>query len=434
MTVRRGSSPWGLGGSSRISALSISALLIVPSIFLRPGTTAGAQEPDRIWGRVETASGRVYEGYIRWDGKEGSWVDLLNGSKERSREAEELWRGVVSRDQMRVVELSGFRISWDDRDYPETALSGIRFGHLRRLIVLEDQRVELELKSGESVVMEGGGPPMGNPTRVINVETPEQEYVGFAWADLAEICFGPALTSHQAEGTRLHGTVEDRFGDRYTGYISWNWVKILTTDLLRGEEDDPDQQIPFGRIAAIEKGLEGSRVFLTDGEQMFLSGSRDVDEGNLGIQISDPGLGVVEVKWGEFSAVRFHEPEAHVGYDAFDGGHRLRGTVFTQAGEEFTGRVVWDADETYSWELLDGEGRDIVYDIEFGKIATIERDSSRGVLVTLLDGRVIELEGSNDVKEENRGIFIQVDDQANPRIDGWVLVSWDDFRRIRFHH
>ena len=46
----------------------------------------------------------------------------------------------------------------------------------------------------------------------------------------------------------------------------------------------------------------------------------------------------------------------------------------------------------------------------------------------------VELEGSNDVDEDNKGIFIQVDDQARTRAEGWVVVSWDNFREIRFQH
>ena len=41
-----------------------------------------AQDGDRIWGQVHTKSGEVHEGFIRWDRNEGSWVDILDGSKE----------------------------------------------------------------------------------------------------------------------------------------------------------------------------------------------------------------------------------------------------------------------------------------------------------------------------------------------------------------
>ena len=43
---------------------------------------ASAQDSHRIWGRVQTVSGERYEGFLRWDRNEGSWVDILDGSKE----------------------------------------------------------------------------------------------------------------------------------------------------------------------------------------------------------------------------------------------------------------------------------------------------------------------------------------------------------------
>jgi hypothetical protein len=437
MNLRRAYSCGGPGGLLRISPFcSVAILLATPLLPASFGDTE-AQETDRIWGRVETAAGRVYEGFIRWDRNEGSWVDLLDGRKETSRETEELWKELSDREEPRrerVIEFFGVRISWDDRDFPGAADSGIRFGHIRRLTVLDDQTVGLELKSGERLKLEGGSTDLGDDMRELLVEDPEEGSVELRWLDLDEIEFGPAPASARSEGTRLYGTVEDRWGDRYTGYISWDLDEILTTDILDGEEDGRDREIPFERISAIEKDLGRSRVFLTDGEEMVLSGSNDVDDGHRGIQISDPGLGMVEVEWDEFSFIRFHEPEVSAGYEDFDGGHRLRGTVVTQDDEEFTGWILWDADEGYSWEILNGEDRDIVYDVEFGKIATIERDSYRSAQVTLLDGRVLEMEGSNDVNEENKGILIQVDDQAGNRAEGWVLVSWDDFRQLRFDH
>ena len=63
---------------------------------------------------------------------------------------------------------------------------------------------------------------------------------------------------------------------------------------------------------------------------------------------------MVEVEWREFRILRFHEVDAAVGYDAFDGGFLLLGTVVTQSGEEIDGVIRWDADEAWSWEMLNG--------------------------------------------------------------------------------
>jgi hypothetical protein len=415
-----------------------SLLLLVLPLFAFDHGSLQAQEVDRIWGQVETGAGRIYEGYIRWDRNEGSWVDLLNGSKEMSGDAESLWKELAGREDPRrdrSVEFLGIRISWDDRSFPGSADSGIRFGHISRLVVLDDDAVELELKSGEWIKLEGGSTDLGDEIRELLVDDPNQGLIELRWRDLDEIRFGSAPNNQSpSEGTRLYGTVEDIYGDRYTGYVSWDLDEILTEDILDGEEDGRDREIPFGRISAIEKDLGRSRVTLTNGEEMTLSGSNDVDDGHRGVQISDPGLGMVEVEWDEFESVRFHAPDVHTGYDAFDGGHRLKGTVVTRDGEELTGWIRWDADEEFSWEILNGEDRDVVFDVEFGNIRLIERGSSQSALVTLLDGRILELEGSNDVSDDNKGIFVQVDDSSQARDEGWVLIDWHDFREVRFEH
>lgn len=439
-SLERGSCP----RTRPLSLFLVPLLLVLPLLAPPPGVEAQARDSgprpdsDRLWGRVETASGEVYQGFIRWDRNEGSWVDLLDGSKTIPWENYELWTALAEpddRDRERTIEFLSFRISWDDHDpdFPETAESGLRFGHVRRLFVLDDDRVELELKNGEILELRGGSTDIGDGIREILVSDPDRGEVELDWRDLDAIEFRPAPTAVTAEARRLYGTVEDQWGRRYTGYISWDLDEILTSDILDGDEDGRDREIPFHSIAAIEQDWPGSRVILTNGEELELSGSNDVDDGHRGVQISDPALGMVEVEWDEFSSVRFHEPDREADYHAFDGGHRLRGTVVTRSGEDLSGWVRWDADEEYSWELLDGSDRDVVFDIEFGHIERIERLSGRSAEVTLRDGRVFELEDSNDVDEDNKGIFVQVDDTGGPQ-EGWLLVSWHDFREVRFVH
>ena len=121
--------------------------------------------------------------------------------------------------------------------------------------------------------------------------------------------------------------------------------------------------------------------------------------------------------WGEFRILRFHEPEASFGYDTFDGGRLLVGTLVTQLGEEIDGVIRWDADEAASWEMLNGRADDVDFTIEFGNVSRIERGEAFGATVTLLDGRTFELDGrtfeadgrtfplgdSNDVSWDNKG-------------------------------
>jgi len=97
----------------------------------------------------------------------------------------------------------------------------------------------------------------------------------------------------------------------------------------------------------------------------------------------------------------------------------LRGTVVTESGEQIEDEIRWDADEAGSWEFLNGRNEDgVVFTIEFGFLSRIERREAWGSLVTLLDGRSFELEDSNDVDWDNKGILIAPTGSTGSRVAG----------------
>lgn len=431
------------------AVLGLALLLALPTSVL-------AQGSGRIWGRVETRDGQVLEGFIRWDRNEGSWVDLLNGSKHVSLEDVDfrIWNDGADSAEVppdRVVDFRGYRITWPDalEGFPGWVTSGVRFGHIRRLVPEGRDSVRLELKSGQEVALTGGLTDLGPEVRKIVVEAPGQREADLEWSDLAAVDFGPAPQGARPPGERIHGTVTDGRGDEYTGFIGWDRDKILTTDELVGRGAHGQRKIPFGRIASIRKTEKGALVVTADGDSVELTGSEDVTARNDGIDISDPALGGVEMDWRNFESVRFHPPEHTVGYDAFDGGRPLRGTVVTLSGRELTGRIRFDADEASSWEILDGIRDHDRFDIELGDVArivplrlvtgaggeTVEANAGRGRIrgarVTLNDGRVLELEGSNDVDQGNKGVMV-LGDEAGPR--PWILVRWQDVKELRLDH
>ena len=420
--------------SAREGKMGSMAFAAVALLTLGAGVQA-QPVPDRLYGRVVTAGGEVYEGYIRWDKNEGSWSDILNGSKEipweNVRQAERLGDHRERRDREHSVRVLGVRISWDEDedDYPTSASSGIRFGHLRSLAVMGDERALLTLKSGEQVELEGGSTDVGDGVRGIVVEDPERGEVELRWRDLDVIDFEPAPADVAAPSSpRLYGTLRTRRGLEFTGYVAWDVDEILGSDVLDGEEHGRGRKIPFDRIAAIERdGSSGAHVILKNGEEIELRGSNDVDSSNRGITIADPALGEVSVDWDAFDALTFQDlPGDGAGYGGFDGGRPLYGTVETEGGERYTGTIRWDNDEAYTWEILDGDAEDVTFDIEMGQVASIRRDGSWGSEVTLLDGRTFQLEGSNDVDEDNKGIFVTPEDGET------VLVPWRDFREVVF--
>ena len=391
--------------------------------------SAMADNAGRIYGKITTVDDDVFEGLIRWDKNEGSWVDVLNGNKELSRRKHSDRKNY--RDRERSIELFGITIaktggsSWN---FGNVALSGMRFGHIKSLEVIGDDAARLVLKSGDEIELEGGSTDIGTGIREITIEDINEGEIELVWDDIDRVDFAqgePSLVSNQ--GNRLYGSLTTRRGDTYTGFVCWDIDELFTNDILDGELKGRRRKIKFGKIKSIERySSNGATVVLTNGDELLLRGTNDVDGSNSGIIISDLGFGQVIVKWDEFDRLDFHNEAAPLSYADFDGGRKLSGTVFTEDGDSYTGTIRWDDDEEYTWEILDGDYRDIDFDIEFGLIKEIAKKSYRSSVVTVWDGRSFRLRGSNDVDEDNKGIFITTTDGEEIEID------WEDFERVEF--
>ena len=396
-----------------------------------PAAAQDGADPARLYGRVTSTDGHTVEGYIRWGTNEAGWFDILHSSKpipdRNRRDAERLgWEPEERENRIEILGI-GITLPAERTSISRTAQSGIRFGHVSSLERLGGSRARVLLRSGEELELEGGG-DLGSSLGKIVVEDVRGGSVEMDWSDLRSVDFMRAPDVGARIGERLYGTLVTRGGDRFTGYVAWDIDEVLTTDVLDGDENGRDREIPFGRIRAIARNSSRSaRVWLHDGTEMVLDGSNDVNDDNRDILIADPRLGEVRVEWDELDRLELTRAPAAPELAAFDGGRRLRGTVEATGGQRHSGLIRWDNDEEYTWEILDGQLRDgIDLDIEMGSIASIERRGYSTSIVTLRDGRRFELGESNDVDEDNKGVYIERAD------GGLVLVPWDNFRSVVF--
>lgn len=402
------------------------SLLVVALSF----TASADDNSGRIYGKIYTVDGDVLEGLIRWDKNEGNWVDMLDGTKEESRNKRKSKsdRKRYGDRGRKSVEIFGINIGSSSVYYGGGSQSGIRFGHIKKMEVTGDDEVLLTLKSGQEIELSQGSTDIGENIREIVIEDINEGELELIWDDIDYIELMPASTSTESNfGQRLYGTLTTRRGDEFTGYVCWDVDEIFTTDVLDGETKGRSRKIKFGKIKSIERySSNGATVTMDDGDELLLRGTNDVNDSNSGIIIGDNKLGQVIVKWDEFEKVVFTNAPGQVKYSDFDGGQKLHGTVFTEDGDSYTGDIIWDNDEEYTWEILDGENNDIQFDVEFGKIKSIDKKSYRSSIVTLLDGRQFRLSGSNDVDEDNKGIWIVTNDGED------IEVDWEDFAKVEF--
>lgn len=178
----------------------------------------------------------------------------------------------------------------------------------------------------------------------------------------------------------------------------------------------------FGNLKAIEKTDRGYfKLKLKNGGELQVSGSGYNDlEGT--VMVLDRELGVLKINWDKIRRVEFLPTPKNLD-QVF--GSPLYGTVTGARKETHTGFIIWDNDERVTTDLLNGETRDGKVAIKFSEIKDIAK-SGNGCDVTLKSGRTSFLNNSNDVNDENRGVWV-----VNPEY-GIIKFSWKAFRNVSF--
>ncbi|HKV08396.1 MAG TPA: hypothetical protein VJ725_09675 [Thermoanaerobaculia bacterium] len=264
------------------------------------------------------------------------------------------------------------------------------------------------------------------------------------------------LPADEAQQGFLYGRITTNRGDVYEGRLRWgDSAEVFWGDYFYGVKDGnpwaaqvPRERLPkarrpievlgipiahrerqidlgrplmarFGDILRIEASGREVRVTLKSGTVVDLDRleSSDFDDG---VRVWDGRRGVVDLDSLRIRTIELL-PTARLGNTPV----RLHGTVRTRQGD-FAGFVQWDREECVGSDELDGRTNAGELSLRFDTLRSIERRSRDSSLVTLLNGREIELSGTNDVGQGHRGIYVD-----DPRY-GRVLISWDVFERVDF--
>lgn len=398
-----------------------------------------AQDEGFIYGKVYTIDNKVYEGPIRWGKEEVYWVDIFNAGKDEnknlryltSRQREELFERqnpVGHWGESFVARLVGWNDSEDQyyRKRFEHQFS-CQFGEIKRITPTGRKYVDLEMQNGTTVSLKGEGyNDVDLDVKVIDETSGEIE---ITWGQIKKIEFAktPKKLSNTF-GAPLYGVVE-AYGQTFTGYIQWDHDERLSTDKLDGNSEDGKHSIALGKISSIERVGGRSRVTLKSNRELMMSGSNDVDNSNRGIIIMNNEWTAVDVPWSEFTKVTFKEaPGAPaIGYESFAVQKELTGTVTTRDGNTLSGNIVFDLDEAYTYELLQGKRGDVEYTTAFRQIKRIEPVSRNRADIELRSGKKISLDESQDVNERNQGVLVFKKADEDP-----VYITWDSVRLIEF--
>ncbi|MFC1730337.1 hypothetical protein ACFL6I_08365 [candidate division KSB1 bacterium] len=393
----------------------ISYRVIMIAVFTVAMNTFAMSQPQlgRIYGRITIDGGDVLEGRISWGDHEMIWSHTFDASYDfydHNREA--YWRAREYRgDRDRNLEAEFISYFGD--------IKSIERSGSRALLMMKNGR-EFEVFDGE----------VGDDVYVNDKELGEIE-LGWRDIDMIEFMDEPETYSRYSgeNAFPIYGRVFTRSDYRFKGFIMWDNDESLSTHILDGNDGKDDREIPFSRIRTITPDTRrSSKVVLIAGTELTLSGTNDVNDDNSGLIIADPEYGIIGIEWRDLERVEFEHNVPAKRFSDFKPGKPLEGTVTDSAGDEYTGYIRWDDDESVTTDFLNGEVDGFDIKIPFSNIKEIRRRTRRSALVTLKTGVELRLSGSNDVDEDNKGIVIlkQLGDQEA------VMLSWDEFEKVIF--
>lgn len=386
----------------------------------------GGGQAGQLYGRVTMEDGDVYEGRLRFGGdEEALWGNYFNGYKD-----ENPWVAYVPEEQLPRERVSwslfGIEIGFGSRaDLGRPFMA--RFGDIAR-IEARGRDLWVTLRSGTVVHLDRYA--ADDYADGVRVWDRDRGVMDLGERQIRSIELLPAAAAGSGSAP-LQGRVRTRHGE-FTGLVQWNREAGLVTDQLRGQGPDGEVALPFDAIRSIaRRSGEGALVTLLDGRQVVLTATRQDARPNRGMYVDDPRYGRVLISWEAFERLDFSPGGAGPTYHDFRPGRALTGTVVTRSGRRFSGRLVYDLDESESTATLDAPAKGVDYTIPFNLIASIEPRAEGAVdaKVTLHSGGELQLERTGDLAESNAGLLVFPKGSQDPEYVAWSEVAHVEFDR-----
>ncbi len=400
-------------------------MLMTAILIAHPWEEAKAQDDSGfIYGTVTTHSGRRYIGQIRWGKEEAFWNDLLNSNKIANRYTKFLPKDKKDKDD----DGSWLNIDWqflsiwDDKNSGSGHLFAMRFGDISSLEIKSGSTLLVGMKNGAKLKVQGGSNDIGTTLLVYDQEIGK---LRIKWSQIERVDFSPSPKRLRNKlGEPLFGVVETLRNGKFEGYIQWDHDERISTDILDCDSKEGDLEIPFGNIKGIESRSNGCILTLKSNREMYVDGSNDVDRGNRGIIVTTVGVGKIDIPWKEFKKVTF-KPTNSSGpdYESYPRPKALRGKVKVIDGNTVSGLIVFDLDEAWDAELLDGKIDNISYRVPFRNIKTIIPRNYNYSNVLLKNGEDLLLGDAQDVSENNGGLLVYSSRDEKPTYVRWKKID-----------
>lgn len=376
-----------------------------------------------IYGEIVLKNDERYQGQLRWEDEEALWNDIFNAYR-----FDLPIRDMLSEDQAKQIENRsesfrfGFMELWKDRSPDMKYAFHCNFGDLSSLQYKGDY-VLATLKNGATVKLKMAG----DLEEDIIIHDSGLGSLDIDPGDIKTIHFKPTPADLDIQwGAPVYARILTSQG-AYEGYITWDSEECLGEDLISGERNGIDVDIKFKEIETLKAQDDGSIITLNSGRTIFLNDHDDVGPGNHGILIRNAPFGKIEVVWKNFISATFMVPAVSpAAYNDYKAPQILRGKIHSKSGKISRGAIIYDLDERYDNEFLNGDNSGFTYYIPFYHIDFIEPQNDKFTLVHLRDGEQFLLGNNGDVTSENQGVIVLSPSQKAE------YIPWADIKLIDF--
>ena len=400
------------------------SILVLFFVALNP-SGSWAQSAGYIYGKVLLKNGQSYQGQLRWDDREAMWSDIFDAYK-----ADRPYQNLLSDAESKKLKAEGgdfkfgFMELWEDRNPDFSFMFRCSFGDIEKLESIGDNLVSLRLKNGHKINLKEDGGDIDDDITVIDNSLGRQK---FKFSNVKSILFSSTPESYRSPmGKPVYGKIMTSSGI-YQGYITWDREECLANDIISGKQEGQLLNLKFGDIVQIKAQRDGSLIILKSGKELFLNDHDDVDDGNHGIAVRELSFGTIEVDWEHFISATFFTPEKPAkSYPEFKEPNLLRATTRTVNGAKLVSQIVFDLDEIYDIEFLNGANGGFTYYIPFSLVTTIEPQNDKFSAVSVRSGEQFLLGDSGDVNIQNNGLILKYSE------NNAQFLEWNQVKSIQF--
>jgi hypothetical protein len=397
--------------------------LVALFILINEAKSQSPENKGLIYGKVKTFDSQ-YEGLIRWEDEETFWFDHFNAAKVKN----DYYEKIRSENKTtKTTDWSDFNWDfssiWEDKYSSATHQFTCQFGDMKKLEMRGREQVTVQLKNDMEIRLNGQG--YNDIGATLFIEDNDLGEIKIRWDRIDEIEFMEAPNSIRVrERVPIYGKVETYRKGTFIGFIEWDSDERLAYEKLDGDERNVDVSLPFADIKYIEKDGNGCIVELNSGRDFYLTNSNDVDNDNRGVIMTIPDVGKIDIPWRYFRNVTLMDPSNFgPGYDDYERPEGLFGTVYTVGEERFTGKIIFDIDEAWELEILEGKDDGVEYQIPFRNIKSIIPKNYNFSMIELKNGDQILLGDQRDVSDDNDGLLVYASPDSKPEYISWSKIA-----------